>query len=70
MANCNQPLTDISELLREKQCEGQVTQQQDGQNQRNDSDNVNMHRGLPQLLAGLDVEERQGKEDYGEQQHH
>ena len=27
-----------------------------------------MH-GLPQLLACLDVEERHGKENYGEQQH-
>jgi hypothetical protein len=26
--------------------------------------------GLPQLLAGLDVEKRQGEENYGEQQHH
>jgi hypothetical protein len=25
--------------------------------------------GLPQLLAGLDVEKRQGEEDNGEQQH-
>jgi hypothetical protein len=29
-----------------------------------------MHvHGLPQLLAGLDVEKRHGEENYGEQQH-
>jgi hypothetical protein len=28
-----------------------------------------LHGDLPQLLAGLDVEERHGEEDYGEQQH-
>jgi hypothetical protein len=56
------------ELLRKKQGKGQVSQQQDGENQRNYSDEVDVH-GLPQLLAGLDVEKRQGEEDYREQQH-
>jgi hypothetical protein len=32
MANCNQPLADMSELLREEQGEGEVAQQQNGQN--------------------------------------
>jgi hypothetical protein len=56
------------ELLREKQGESKVAEQQDGQDQRNHGDDVNMH-GLPQLLAGLDVEERQGEENGREQQH-
>ena len=68
MANCNQPLMVISELLREEQGEGQVTQQQNRQNQCHKGDDVSLH-GLPQLLAGLDVEKRQGEEDYGEQYH-
>src|ERR1017187_3760002 len=67
-ANCNQPLTDISELLREEQGNGQVSEQQDGQNQRNHGDDVDLH-GLPQLLACLDVEKRQAEENYREQQH-
>jgi hypothetical protein len=29
-----------------------------------------VHKGLPQLLARLDVEKRHGEKDYGEQQHH
>jgi hypothetical protein len=58
----------MSELLREKQGDGQVTKQQDGQNERNDGNDVGLH-GLPQLLACLDVEKRQGEENYREQQH-
>jgi hypothetical protein len=58
------------ELLRKKQGESQVTQQQNGQNQRNYGDHINLHGRLPQLLASLDVEKRQDKEDYREQQHH
>jgi hypothetical protein len=68
MANCNQPLADISEFLREEQAEDQVSKEQNGQNQRNEGDDVGLH-GLPQLLACLDVEERQGEENYREQQH-
>jgi hypothetical protein len=56
------------ELLREKQGDGQVTKQQDGQNQGNDGGQVDLH-GLPQLLAGLDVKKRQAEENYREQQH-
>jgi hypothetical protein len=54
------------ELLREKQGGDEVAKQQNGQNQRNSSDDIH---GLPQLLASLDVEKRQAKENYGEQQH-
>jgi hypothetical protein len=54
------------ELLREKQGGDEVAEQQHGQNQRNSSDDIH---GLPQLLASLDVEKRQAKENYGEQQH-
>jgi hypothetical protein len=56
------------ELLREEQGDGQVTEQQDGKNQHNDSDDRDLH-GLPQLLARLDVEKRQAEENYREQQH-
>jgi hypothetical protein len=58
------------ELLRKEQGEDQVTQQQDGKNQGDYGDDVNVHGGLPQLLAGLDVEKRQDEENYREQQHH
>jgi hypothetical protein len=58
----------MSKLLREEQGESQVSQQQDGKNQGNGGDDVDLH-GLPQLLAGLDVEERQDEESYREQEH-
>jgi hypothetical protein len=58
------------ELLREKQGEGQVAKQKNGQDQRDNGDYIELHGGLPQLLAGLDVEERQGEEGYREQEHH
>jgi hypothetical protein len=50
-------------LLREEQCESQVTQQKDRQNQSDYCNDVNVHGGLPQLLAGLDVEKRQAEEN-------
>jgi hypothetical protein len=62
-------LADILELLREEQGEGQVAKKQDGQDQRNYGDDVNLHGRLPQLLAGLDVEKRQDEENNCEQQH-
>jgi hypothetical protein len=61
-------LAVISELLREEQGDGQVSKQKNGQNQGNGGDDVGLH-GLPQLLAALDVEKRQGEENYREQQH-
>jgi hypothetical protein len=51
------------ELLREQQCESQVTQQKDRKDQRDHSDDVNVHWGLPQLLAGLDVKKRQAEKN-------
>jgi hypothetical protein len=41
------------ELLREKQGENQVTQQQDGQNQGNDSDDVSLHGGYLNFWQAL-----------------
>jgi hypothetical protein len=61
-------LAVISEFLRKEHGDGQVSKQQDGQNQDNDGDDVGLH-GLPQLLAALDVEKRQGEEYDREQQH-
>jgi hypothetical protein len=58
----------MSEFLREEQGDDQVSKQQNGQNQGNGGDDVDLH-GLPQLLACLDVEKRQGEENYREQQH-
>ena len=69
MANCNQPLADMLELLREEQGESQISQQEDRQNQCNRGDQVNLHGLLPQLLACLDVEKRQDEKNYGEQHH-
>jgi hypothetical protein len=58
----------MSEFLREEQGEDQVSKEQNGQNQRDEGDDVGLH-GLPQLLACLDVEKRQAEENYREQQH-
>jgi hypothetical protein len=41
------------ELLREKQCESQVTQQQDRQNQGDDRDDVNVHGGYLNFWQAL-----------------
>jgi hypothetical protein len=68
MANFNQPLADISEFLREQQGKSQVTQQQDGNHQSESGHKVNVH-GLPQLLAGLDVEKGHAEENGCEKQH-
>jgi hypothetical protein len=59
----------MSELLREEQGKRQVAQQKNGQNQRDDGNDINVHGRLSQLLAGLDVKKGHGKEDYGENQH-
>jgi hypothetical protein len=69
MANCSQPLIDISEFLRVKHRDCEIDQQEDGEDKTDGADDVEVH-GLPQLLACLDVEKRQGEEGYGEQQHH
>ncbi|MGD0157295.1 MAG: hypothetical protein ABSB50_14450 [Terracidiphilus sp.] len=59
----------MSEFLREKHRQGEITQQQNGDDETDRADDFKMH-GLPQLLARLDVEERQGEENRGEQHHH
>jgi hypothetical protein len=59
-------LAVILELLRKKQGQDKVAKKQDGENQHNNRDRTH---GLPQLLACLDVEKRQGEENYREQQH-
>jgi hypothetical protein len=51
------------ELLREEQGEGEVAKKEDRHNEGNDSDEINLHWRLPQLLAGFDVKERQAKEN-------
>ena len=62
-------MADISKLLRIEQGDSQVGQQKDREDQRDYGHNVNVHGGLPQLLAGLDVEKRQDEEDNGERKH-
>jgi hypothetical protein len=61
-------LADISKLLRKQQRKSQVPKQQHRHDQRNRSNDVDVHR-LPQLLARLDVKKRQDKENEREQQH-
>jgi hypothetical protein len=51
------------ELLREEQGKGEVAKQEDRNYEGNDSDEINLHWRLPQLLAGLDVKKRQAKEN-------
>jgi hypothetical protein len=43
MANFNQPLADISKILREQQGKSQVTQQQDGNYQSGGGHKVKVH---------------------------
>jgi hypothetical protein len=59
----------MSELLREEQGKCEVGQKEDGEDEGDHGDEIDLHGDLPQLLAGIDVEERHGEEDYGEQQH-
>jgi hypothetical protein len=59
-------LAVILELLRKQQGHDKIAKQQKGKNQRNHRDGAHE---LPQLLAALDVEKRQGKENYREKQH-
>src|SRR5579863_1934606 len=68
MANCSQPLADISEFLREQQCDGEIHHQKDGKNETGCRNPIHLH-GLPQLLACLDVEKRQSEENSGVEQH-
>ncbi len=46
MANCNQPLADISEFLREEQGDSKVDQQQNGENERD----AEMNRSMGYLI--------------------
>ena len=68
MANCSQPLNDISEFLREKQRDGEIAEQENRNNERSCRNPIAMH-GLPQFLARLDVEKRHGEENNGVEQH-
>jgi hypothetical protein len=58
----------ISEFLREKQRHEEIAEKQNRQYQRNRRNQI--HRRLPQLLAGPDVKKRQAEENRREQQHH
>jgi hypothetical protein len=58
----------MSEFLRVEHRQSEIAQQQDGDDETDCADNVELH-GLPQLLAGLDVKKRQDEESGGEQQH-
>jgi hypothetical protein len=62
-------LAVISEFLREEQADGEIAQQQNGNQERYRCDGIKMHGDLPQFLTGLDVQKRQDKECGGEQQH-
>jgi hypothetical protein len=56
----------MSEFLRVQQRGGKVSEHQERQHQRDDSDKVH---GLPQLLTGLDVQKGHGKKNDGVEQH-
>src|ERR1700691_4851643 len=66
IANCNQPLADMSELLRVKEGRAEVDEQQERKQEGDYGDEVH---GLPQLLTGLDVKKGHGKENGGEEEH-
>ncbi|MGB6688778.1 MAG: hypothetical protein WBE76_13155 [Terracidiphilus sp.] len=57
----------MSEFLREKQRDDEIAEEQNRQYQRNRRNQI--HRRLPQSLAGLDVKKRQAEENRREQQH-
>jgi hypothetical protein len=57
----------MSEFLREKQRDDEIAEKQNRQYQRNRRNQI--HRPLPQLLAGPDVKKRQAEENRREQQH-
>jgi hypothetical protein len=54
----------MSEFLRIQKGDGQISQEQDGKDQSDCSDDIH---GLPQLLASLDIEKRQAEENRCEQ---
>jgi hypothetical protein len=56
----------MSEFLRVKQGHRQVSQQQNGKNESNRSNQIH---GLPQLLARLHIEEGNGEEHRSKKQH-
>jgi len=56
----------ISQFLREEQSEGQMNKQNNSKNERDHGKQIH---ALPQLVACLDVEKRQAKENRREQQH-
>jgi hypothetical protein len=58
----------MSEFLREQKRDREVYQQEHGNEQSDHCNEVDLH-GLPQFLAGLDVEKRQGEENRREKQH-
>src|SRR5580698_1386054 len=66
-ANCSQPLAVMSEFLRIKKRGDEIAEKQNRQHQRDRRDQI--HRELPQLLAGLDVKKRQAEENRREHQH-
>ena len=58
----------MSEFLRKEQRNGEIHQQENGEDESGYRNPIAVH-GLPQLLARLDVEKRHGEENHGEQQH-
>jgi hypothetical protein len=56
----------MSEFLRIKEGNSQVSQQQNGKNESNRSNQIH---GLPQLLACLHIQEGNGEEHRSEEQH-
>src|ERR1700677_3036599 len=64
-AACSHPFNDISEFLRLQQSGKQICQQQNGQD--NDGYGRNIHGGLPQLFAALDIPERDGEKGDGQE---
>jgi hypothetical protein len=56
-------------LLRKEQCDDKVTEEENREEQRNDGNEIHVHEVLPELLAGLDVKERQSEENDRKGQH-
>jgi hypothetical protein len=58
----------MSEFLRKEQRDGEINHQENREDESSRRNPIHVH-GLPQLLAGLDVEKRHGEENDGVEQH-
>src|SRR5580704_12050988 len=64
-ADCSHPFSDISKFLRPQQSGEQIGKQYNGEN--DDDRGRDIHGGLPQFFASLDIPERDGEKGDGQE---